>query len=631
VAVLGVIFWHAELAVDGRLLLPGGFLGVDVFFVISGFLMARIWDNGISTGEFAKRRLRRILPMLFSTILACIPFAIWLMSRSAQADFGEDAVASTLLVPNIIYGFQDSYWAAPGKLRPLLHLWTIGIEMQFYLICPLIFLVLRKWKNPILGLSLIVALSLVSAIWLSRTHQDLAFYGLPTRLWEFGLGALFFYTPRFKIITGAVSGILGLLLVFGSFIFLSESIMHPAWLTLLTVLGTCFVISAGSYTTGNILLTPALRRVGLISFSAYLIHQPLFAFTRISTEQVNLPITTSLILIAVTLGLSELTYRFVETPLRKPGKSRGVFISLLGAVTLLVGFTMQFNSQESSNNDALLVEPDRWLLYTAGYRCAGKDIDDPCRTGNSNIRPSVALVGDSHIQAMAGGFDELFIANKINDVDYSMGGCPFIIGVQRYARKFPCDEFVEDVFERIAALQIETVVILDRRNAYLLGDGAIYNDGTKEVADLRLFPVGLGRDADPEQMQAEIERLHLETIKRLRKRGVRVIIIYPVPEIAIHVPDNLVDRVKSETLPLALNRKLHDARQAPLASLKALAANDPGILEINPDDIFCDDNICLTHSDDEIYYTDSDHLSRAGTKLLLSGAGESILDFLIDE
>ena len=232
------------------------------------------------------------------------------------------------------------------------------------------------------------------------------------------------------------------------------------------------------------------------------------------------------------------------------------------------------------------------------------------------------------MQAMAGGFDEFFKAQGLNDVDYSMGGCPFIMGVRRYARKYACDEFVEDVYAKLALGDIKTVIILDRRNAYLLGEGATFDDGRKEPADLRIYPVALSPNAGANQIQAENERLHIETLLRLRKMGLKVIIIYPVPEIGIHVPDALARHVPSGNLPLTLDRNLHDARQAPLAPLKEVAENDIGILEINPVNIFCNKNACQTHSDEEVYYTDRDHLSRAGTELLLNAAGPDILNFI---
>jgi len=626
-AVLGVIFWHAGLSAQGRLLLPGGFLGVDVFFVISGFLMARIWAGGITLSDFAKRRLRRILPMLFATILACIPFAIWLMGRSAQSDFSADAMSSTWLVPNIFYSFQDSYWAAPGKLRPLLHLWTIGVEMQFYLTCPLIFLVIRKWIKPVLGLSLLSAISFAAAAWLSSSHPDFAFYNLPTRLWEFGLGALVFYLPSPKINLSPLR-FLGLALIIGSFFGLNETMTHPAGLTLLPVIGSCLVIMGGQISRGNILTNPLLRRIGLISFSAYLIHQPLFAFTRIAMSQIDLPILISLGLIILTLGLSELTYRFIETPLRKQSKKRTGFISLLGSFALASALFIQSHSHPQMNTEALLIKPERWILNATDTRCVNKDIAHSCRLGNSDIKPTIALLGDSHMQAMAGGFDAFFIDQGLNDIDYSMGGCPFIMGVTRYARKYPCDKFIETVFTQLAARKIKTVIILDRRNAYLLGEGATFNDGTKEPADVRLYPVELGPDFNPEGRKVEVEKLHLSTIQRLRAMGIRIMLIYPVPEIGIHVPDNLVTRIETESLPLTLDRSLHDKRQAPLDALKRLASNDPDIIEIDPADTFCDKKVCQTHNVSDIYYTDRDHLSRAGTELLLEAERASILDFI---
>lgn len=626
---MAVILWHAGLSFQGRALLPGGFLGVDVFFVISGFLMARIWTEGISVKEFAARRLRRILPMLFATILVCVPFAIWLMGPSARAEFGADAIASTLLVPNIFYSFQDSYWAAPGKLRPLLHLWTIGVEMQFYLICPVIFLALKKWGKPMLGLSVISVLSFAAAMWFSLNHPDLAFYNLPTRLWEFGMGALIFYSPRLKASDADIYARIGLTLILVSFILVTEAMWHPGFITIFPVCGAYFILAGDGHSAKpNMLNMRLLRRIGLISFSAYLIHQPLFAFTRIATGQTELPLLVSLGLIGATLILSDITYRFIETPLRRPGKGRAAVTLSLGAIALICGILMARGPHSTVNTEALLIKPDRWILNAAGTRCVNKEVVHRCRLGNSDIAPTIALLGDNHIQAMAGGFDEFFIAQNVNDIDLSMGGCPFIMGVRRYARKYPCDDFVEDVFEQLTARNIKTAIILDRRNAYLLGEGATYNDGTKEPADLRLYPTAMGQDGDANMIQAENERLHIQTIKRLRDMGIKVILIYPVPEIGIHVPDALAERVKAGELPLTLNRELHEARQAPLEALKRLAAGDAGIIEFDPAEIFCDDMVCRTHGDTEVYYTDRDHLSRAGTALVLEEVGDGVLGFV---
>ena len=237
----------------------------------------------------------------------------------------------------------------------------------------------------------------------------------------------------------------------------------------------------------------------------------------------------------MTLVLSELTYRFIETPLRKPFKKRAAVTGLLGVFALIGAlYLLQSNAKMNANTEALLIKPERWILNAADTRCVNKEITHPCRIGNSETKPSIALLGDSHMQAMAGGFDEFFKAQNLNDIDYSMGGCPFIMSVTRYARKYPCDEFVEQAFKELSAREIKTVIILDRRNAYLLGTGATYNDGTKEPADTRIYPVSLGPDANETDRITEIERLHLATIQRLRDMNIKIILIYPVPEIGIH-------------------------------------------------------------------------------------------------
>lgn len=355
VAVLSVIFFHAGFGLFG-----GGFVGVDVFFVISGYLITTIILTQLAAGtfritNFLERRIRRILPALFVVMLLCIPFAYLWMLPDELENLGQSLVASTWSSNNILLAITSGYWSGASEFKPLLHTWSLGAEEQYYLLVPLMLMVIWRFARTkmMLILGVLAGVSFAVAQYWVVTKPDFGFYMLPSRAWELLVGALValsMFSPigrpaHVPNVGGLGSGWqsrvlpplgVGMLLVS----VVTTDSTSPALVTalLLPVLGTALIIryTATDSFFGKILGHRILVGIGLISFSAYLWHQPLFAFARIYSREAP-PLFVFGALILATLGLAWATYLWVEKPFRKPAHvSRKVLFSAVTTAALLI-------------------------------------------------------------------------------------------------------------------------------------------------------------------------------------------------------------------------------------------------------------------------------------------------------
>ena len=347
VAVLPVILFHAGVET-----FSGGYVGVDVFLVISGYLITSIVLTQVRAGSFSllrfyERRARRILPALFLVMLCCIPPAYLLMLPDDLENFGQSLVATTAFANNVLLFLTSGYWAHATEFKPLVHTWSLGVEEQYYAVAPL--LVMLFWRSrPLLLASLLlgVLFSLAFSQFAVARWPDFNFYLIFSRVWELGLGALVavHLADRRKQpgrLMGQNLSLLGLVLIGLAIVTFDAATPHPAWPTLLPVLGTVLVIvyAADNNAVGALLSRPWLVGIGLVSFSAYLWHQPLFAFARIASLEE--PSTWLLVALGgLSLGLAYLSWRFVESPcrdrLRTPGR---VFMPAIGAAAMILAGT----------------------------------------------------------------------------------------------------------------------------------------------------------------------------------------------------------------------------------------------------------------------------------------------------
>jgi len=354
-AVLPVIFFHAGLP-----LFSGGFVGVDVFFVISGYLITSIILAEKQAGTFTlinfyERRARRILPALFVVVIACLPFAwLWLLQDDLK-EFSGSVFSVSTFISNVFFWRNSGYFDTAAELKPLLHTWSLAVEEQYYLFFP-VFLMLtwQLGKRWILAmLAALAVISLAAAQWGSVNNPAAAFYLLPTRGWELLVGAFvaFYFAksnkPDISRSVGQAGSTVGLLLIIYAVFAFDKQTPFPSLYTLAPTIGASLIILCATPQTvvGKILGNQLFVGVGLISYSAYLWHQPLLAFARHrSLEEPSGLLLAGLA--AVSLALAYVSWKYVEVPFRRRGfvgRSRIFSLALVGTVSLLligvVGYT----------------------------------------------------------------------------------------------------------------------------------------------------------------------------------------------------------------------------------------------------------------------------------------------------
>ena len=328
-AVTGVVLFHA-----GLLALPGGYVGVDVFFVISGYLITRQVVMGVETStfsfsEFYLRRVRRLLPAALVTVAATLVFALIFLSPVRVAEIAKSAAAAAASVSNFFFWGESGYWEETSAAQPLLHTWSLSVEEQFYLLWPLIiFLLLRRAKKAMLPVLLaLIVVSVVVTTWMTGSDPDAAFYLTPFRTYEFAIGAICVWLERMtrsRRIGGAVprsaAWVVGIaLILFAMLTFDEDVVSFPSWIALVPAVGTALVILADRpRRLDAVLNNPVMLYVGLRSYSIYLIHWPVLVFA--GELFGDLTLLSATLCVALTVVLAELQYRFVERPLRIRGR-----------------------------------------------------------------------------------------------------------------------------------------------------------------------------------------------------------------------------------------------------------------------------------------------------------------------
>jgi len=471
IAVLPVLFFHVGFA-----WMPGGFVGVDVFFVISGYLITRlIFSEVDKTGtlnfsRFYLRRVRRLAPAMLATIALSFVAAYLIAPPQMMAEFAGSAIAAILSASNFYFWYQSGYFDTANELKPLLHTWSLAVEEQFYLVWPLILILAAKRSRTAAGvvLALIAAASLTaSIIWIDDRAS--IYYLLPFRAFELAIGGLILWVERYRlpVLALELAFLAGLLLIGVAVFGYSKDTVFPSYMALVPCLGAALVIYAGrTVYLGALLDNPLTIGIGLISYSLYLVHWPLFVFYKYRFTAFDGPtLAEKWALCGATLLLAAAMYFAVERPLRTERPRSWLRGWRFGAAAAAIAALLAFPSVSAWKDQGWLwrYSPEIAALMTSAKAHADApafprncfmtpnidsgSVDPSCYTTKIDGRPNIILLGDSTVAHLMDGLYGR-LSGKANFYMWAASVCPSIPSFQ--AKNNPkCAEITSKFYEKI--------------------------------------------------------------------------------------------------------------------------------------------------------------------------------------
>ncbi len=630
VAVLSVILYHGN-----EEWLPGGFVGVDIFFVISGFLICRIIRDELAAGKFSilgfyERRARRILPALLAVIFVSLVLGYWLLLPSDFLSLGESAISSTLFVSNFYFLTEVDYFAAPLESYPLLHLWSLAVEEQFYIVTPLLMmLIFRYWPRSLVpALAILSVLSLCFAVALVVAFPKASFYMLPPRFWELGIGAALGISrvqmPNHTVAHAA--SVAGAIFIGSSLILLSSGPPFPGVLAVPTVLGAAMLIWAGPNGFANKLLS--LRPfvwVGLVSYSLYLWHWPILSFLKYVTigELDALQVCFALLF---SLIMAVLSYRFIEQPFRKKSNLLSRNRVLLASTTaLIIGVAlgsvpvvtsgMPGRWQENSLQVLTSHHLTNWQhdLACRNFRTPLLEIGEACVVGDSETEFDFIVWGDSHAAATKVGFARYAKETDTSGLIISLNGCAPLLGWNN--RSLPawrsCIIHNRNVLKYLMSVDVKPIILVSRWTSER--DYVHFFNG-ESVPILERLVRGLSEGS----LKKSVER----TVAELEKQEKRVFWLKTVPGQRFHVPSAMAKSIEwDQILPSVRKREEYAEIHS---RIDEIFDAFPEISSIPVIDTFCDGEVCAAQKDGIALYFDDHHLSNFGSNLLTRALKENL-------
>ena len=610
-AVLSVVAFHAFPT-----LVTGGFVGVDVFFVISGYLISSIIVQGVESGafgfiDFYSRRIRRIFPALLLVMLVCLLVGWQVLLADEYAQLGLHMAAGAGFVSNFVLWAQSGYFDSVSDAKPLLHLWSLGIEEQFYIVWPLLLWFASKANirfGRLVGLAFIV--SFAWNIESVGPNPVSAFYLPHCRVWELLMGALLAFSvrigtvQRFRVGGRCREGgaVLGLVLLLGSAFWLNKGSLFPgAWALLPTVGAALLIASAGSWVNNRILSHRVLVWFGLISYPLYLWHWPLLSFGRI-VQNGELPTSVRLGLMALAVLLAFLTYRYLEKYLRHQGAKVTVTLCISMLFVGLLGWNIHGREGLDFRYRDIVQQPPEMVRDFAKWEDKGmypKGVCDPdfvypnsriCLQSNAATRPDTVVFGDSHAFHAYWGIAKSFGSEKHTIKLIGRGGCAFGL----YPKGSDCEQTFERQVQWLAA--DDTV-----KNIFIVHRLVIQN--TTPNAELESYQ---------RRMDALFDVLLL--------RGKHVVNVYSVPE------DRVNPQLCGSKLPFGrqvdlsgcnfpLSREL-EIQRTDRELLAGLFKKHPDVEVFDPSEALCANGQCKTISNGKSIWMDDNHISESASYIL---------------
>lgn len=619
-AVLPVILFHAGL--PG---FAGGFVGVDVFFVISGYLITSIILAEQAAGTFTlagfyERRARRLLPALFIVLLVSLPCAWFLLTPPELKAFAQSLIGVAVFASNVHFARSSGYFATEAESQPLLHTWSLAVEEQFYLLFPLLLLGLRRW-SPGRTRALIGALamaSLGSALWGLHSSPDQVFYAMHARGWELLLGAWIATRPSpqpagerpgLAAEAGAATGLVLLAISIACF---DAQTPMPGLHALVPTLGTALLILHATETThvGRWLGHPALVSTGLVSYSAYLWHQPLFAFARHALGGPP-PAALMLTLALATLALAWWTWRYVERPFRQRGhlERRRIFgLAIAGSTLFLaVGLagqvTQGFMNVKATDSQRAVLDSAKASPRRKACHTEGAEFLPPAQACSYPAAGQLhwAVLGDSHAVELAQALAQRIGPRGEKLLHLSFSRCIPAFDERQTPEHDACRTWTRQAVAQLEQrAEVQRVVVVYRINAWLFG-------GHEQA-----YPAWPD-DVGPQERELRW-KAYTNLLKHLVAQGKQVVLVLQAPELPRRIDTLLFQTGGEGTDVPGAQRSWWDQRNRYVISrLRELPAE---VTVVDPTALLCDTQRCWAARKEVGLYFDDDHLSVAGAGLV---------------
>lgn len=630
VAVLLVLVFHADAS-----WCPGGYIGVDVFFVISGYLITSIIRKEVAAGKFSllgfyERRARRILPAFAVMLAIVLAVCLFVTLPSAFKGVGRSMMASALSVSNVLFWAEDGYFAVASEEKPLLHTWSLGVEEQFYFLLPLLIMWAGAGRKGVRVIAVCGMVSFVFSVWQIRSYPSAAFFLLPARAWELLLGSLLTTIPVdvFSARVRNTIALCGLSGVFYGAFFYSLGTAFPGENALLPCLGAAAIIVGTSEgLVSRVFSFAPFVFVGRISYSLYLWHWPVLVLVR----QFNIVPLTDIQTVACLAGsfaMAVVSWKYVEQPFRSKqtiSSRRKVFSLSLGtmAIYAIVGSLIHFSNGVADRFPEAVVrldtgEHERRLIQINDDKCRWSGEDGEIFFG-ARVSPRIAVLGDSHATAFGRALGEVAQTHNESVQLFAQAGVAPLSGLKFKWSDQSHKKLNEMITQIIGQESIRDVVLVGRWAFVMHGFNTDF--GTYERRG-RNTPIVSGRINGGLASPGEVINLFAEgidgTVARLTQAGKNVVLVYPVPEVGYHVPRTLArvmvrgSDLESFTRPAGyyFYRQRHVFR-----AFDSLA--DGRVSRVFPHAMLIDGDRAIVQENGIPFYHDDDHLSLAGAKKLV--------------
>lgn len=609
IAILSVVGFHAFPD-----WISGGFVGVDIFFVISGYLISGIIfsnfeHNSFSYGEFYLRRIRRIFPALILVLCASFTFGWFILLAGEYKQLGKHMAAGAGFVSNFALWDEAGYFDSAANTKPLLHLWSLGIEEQFYIVWPLLLGFVWKRKHNFLVITLLIAAaSFAINVYTVKGDEVAAFYSPLSRFWELMIGGILAYSTlhnrQYLIKNPDRRSLIGLLLIVTAILFLNENREFPGWWALFPSIGAFFVISAGGNARLNrdLLGSRVLVWCGLISYPLYLWHWPLLSFAHI-LEGESISNEIRIAAVAISFVLAWLTYWLIEKPVRFGGRGKAK-AALLCFLMLVIGY-IGYNTYARDGLTFRNIQREFFTYdWESGYRYNQCFINGerassafaPYCSGveqSRSSKPLVFLWGDSHAASLYRGLNSQSKIANFELAQFNASGCPPVVDFSVGNSK-GCKEINQYVIQKIKALHPDTVIL----SAYWL----MYN----------------GKDKWDSLDYSKLQ----ETIQLLHKLNVPNIVVFgQLPVFEGHQPD--IGQIVFKAREVNRTYKKFNKLSSEVDNKIRMFARENNVAFVSPIDLLCNVDGCLISTKKEALSPlawDYGHLTEAGSIFLIDTA-----------